>query len=167
MTKKLIDHQWPPAAVAAVGAGKGLEFTLPPGALLLRITVQTTTAFNGTTPTLAAVSSLVEAQARLYSASASVEQAASAASDHSFELGLSRSRAQMEAGSRNAELMLQQAKFLTDQLLSINDTKLKVGAQLTAASWSAVNYSAGVSDSVGQSTSCSQNFNFNGETSDA
>lgn len=116
---------------------------------------------------LAAVSSLVDAQARMYTASASVEQAASAASDRSFELGLSRSRAHMEAGSRNAELMLQQAKFLTDQLLSINDTKLKVGAQLTAASWSAVNYSAGVSASVGQSTSCSQNFSFNGEIADA
>ncbi len=116
---------------------------------------------------LAAVSSLVDAQARLYSASASVEQAASAASDRSFELGLSRSRARMEAGSKNAELMLQRAKFLTDQLLSINDTKLKVGAQLTAASWSAVNYSAGVSASVGQSSSCSQNFTFAGEVSDA
>lgn len=57
MTKKLIDRQWPLAAVAVVGAdnvgaGKGLEFTLPPGALLLRLAVQTTTAFNGTTPTL-------------------------------------------------------------------------------------------------------------------
>lgn len=116
---------------------------------------------------LAAVSSLVDAQARLYSASASVEQSASAASDRSFELGLARSRAQMEAGAKNADLMLQQAKFLTDQLLSVNDTKLKVGAQLTAASWSAVNYSAGVSASVGQSTSCSQNFSFNGEIIDA
>lgn len=116
---------------------------------------------------LAAVSSLVDAQARLYSASASVEQAASSASDRSFELGLARSRAQMEAGTKNADLMLQQAKFLTDQLLSVNDTKLKVGAQLTAASWSAVNYSAGVSASVGQSTSCSQNFSFNGEIIDA
>ncbi|WP_282265631.1 hypothetical protein [Stenotrophomonas sp. PS02298] len=116
---------------------------------------------------LAAVSSLVDAKARLYSASASVEQAASAASDRSFELGLARSRARMDAGGKNAELMLQQAKFLTDQLLSVNDTKLKVAAQLTAASWSAVNYSAGVSASVGQSSSCSQSFNFNGETSDA
>lgn len=57
MTKKLIDRQWPLATFAVVGAdnvgtGKGLEFTLPPGALLLRIAVQTTTAFNGTTPTL-------------------------------------------------------------------------------------------------------------------
>lgn len=116
---------------------------------------------------LAAVSSFVDAQARLYSASATVEQAASAASDRSFELGLARSRAKMEAGSKNAELMLQQAKFLTDQLLSVNDTKLKIGAQLTAASWSAVNYSAGVSASVGQSSSCSQNFSFSGEIADA
>lgn len=57
MTKKLIDRQWPLATFAVVGAdnvgaGKGLEFTLPPGALLLRLAVQTTTAFNGTTPTL-------------------------------------------------------------------------------------------------------------------
>lgn len=116
---------------------------------------------------LASVSALVDAQARLYTSSASVEQSASAASDRSFELGLQRSRAHMEAGSKNAELMLQQAKFLTDQLLSVTDTKLKIGAQLAAASWSAVNYSAGVSASIGQNSSCSQSFSFNGEISDA
>lgn len=116
---------------------------------------------------LAAVSTYVDSQARLYSASASVEQAASAASDRSFELGLSRSRARMEAGSINANLMLQQAKHLTDQLLSIRDTKAKIAAQLTASSWSAVNYSAGVSASTGQNQSCNTSFNFNGETADA
>ncbi len=112
---------------------------------------------------LAVVSTYVDSQARLYSASASVEQAASAASDRSFELGLSRSRARMEAGSINANLMLQQAKHLTDQLLSIRDTKAKIAAQLTASSWSAVNYSAGVSASTGQNQSCNTSFNFNGD----
>lgn len=57
MTKKLIDRQWPLAAMANVGAGNvgtgnGLELTLPPGALLLRLAVVTTVAFDGTTPTL-------------------------------------------------------------------------------------------------------------------
>ena len=54
--KSLIDRQWPLAALTAltpanVGAGLGYDVVLPPGALLLRVAVQTVTAFNGTTPT--------------------------------------------------------------------------------------------------------------------
>lgn len=54
--KKLIDRQWPLTALAFlgpanVGAGLGYDVVLPPGALLLRVAVQTITAFNGTTPT--------------------------------------------------------------------------------------------------------------------
>lgn len=37
---------------ANIGAGNGLTFALPPGAILLRLTATTLTAFNGTTPTM-------------------------------------------------------------------------------------------------------------------
>ena len=56
---------------------------------------------------------------------------------------------------------------LVDQLISINETKTRVGAQLAAASMSAVNYSAGISAGVSQSASCSQSYSFSGEIIDA
>ena len=54
--KKVIDRQWTLDALAFlgpanVGAGLGYDIVLPPGALVLRVAVQTVTAFNGTTPT--------------------------------------------------------------------------------------------------------------------
>lgn len=116
---------------------------------------------------LQSVSSLAGAQAQLYTAGAQVESAATAATDRSFELGLSKERARVEAQFQNVQLMISQMKMIMDQLMSVADTKVKVGAQLAASSWSAVNYSAGVSASVGQSQSCSSNFNFQGEIIDA
>lgn len=116
---------------------------------------------------LAAVSSYAGAQAQIYNASASVEQAASAATDRSFELGLAKERANVETQLENVRLMISQAQTIMQNLLSVADTKVKVGAQLAASSWSAVNYSASVSASVGQSSSCSSNFSFQGEIIDA
>ncbi|HRO60509.1 MAG TPA: hypothetical protein PKZ27_02750 [Rhodocyclaceae bacterium] len=57
--KKNIDRQWPLAFYAEfghgnLGANNGIEVVLPPGAVLLRLLVLTTTAFNGTTPVLTA-----------------------------------------------------------------------------------------------------------------
>lgn len=54
-----IDRTYPFVAVAAMtpqaqGAGKGIKFTIPQGALLLRLAAQVSTAFDGTTPTLTA-----------------------------------------------------------------------------------------------------------------
>lgn len=116
---------------------------------------------------LQAVSSLAGAQAQLYTAGAQVESAASAAIDRSFQLGLERANANVAAQFKNVELRINQMQMIMQQLLAVADTKVKVGAQLAASSWSAVNYSAGVSASVGQSSSCSSNFNFQGEIIDA
>lgn len=116
---------------------------------------------------LQAVSSLAGAQAQLYTAGAQVESAASAATDRSFQLGLEKENAKVASQFKNVELRISQLQMMMQQLLSIADTKTKVGAQLAASSWSAVNYSAGVSASVGQSSSCSSNFNFQGEIIDA
>ena len=59
MATKIIDRQWPLAAMAEVGAanvgaGNGVNIVVPPGAALLRVMVLTTTLFDGTTPTLTA-----------------------------------------------------------------------------------------------------------------
>lgn len=116
---------------------------------------------------LQAVSSLAGAQAQLYTAGAQVETAAAAATDRTFQLGLERANANVAAQFKNVDLRISQLQMMMQQLLAIADTKVKVGAQLAASSWSAVNYSAGVSASVGQSSSCSSNFNFQGEIIDA
>ena len=55
--KKLIDRQWPLAALAVVkpaniGAGLGFDIVIPPGALVTVVRVLTATAFNGTTATV-------------------------------------------------------------------------------------------------------------------
>lgn len=59
MSTTLIDRQWGLAALAKVGAanvGAGNEVLLKvrPGSIVLRVVVLTTTAFNGTLPTLSA-----------------------------------------------------------------------------------------------------------------
>lgn len=57
MTKRVVDRQYPLVAYAKIGAGNqgagnGLEISVPSGAVVLRVAVQTAVAFNGTTPTL-------------------------------------------------------------------------------------------------------------------
>lgn len=54
--KKIIDRQWPLSALVKltkdnVGDGKGYDITVPPGALVTEVRLQTVTAFDGTTPT--------------------------------------------------------------------------------------------------------------------
>ena len=116
---------------------------------------------------LSAVAQRADAQARLYTADATVEQAASAATDRSFELGLSRERAVIDTQLRHAEMMIAQHKGLIDQAIAIADAKMRVAAQLAASTMSAVGYSASVGSSKSRSNSCSANFSFAGEIADA
>lgn len=116
---------------------------------------------------LSAAASKADATARMYTADASVEQAASAATDRSFELGLARARALVDAQLRDAEMRIAQAKGLIDQAISIRDAQARVGSQLAASTMSAVGYSASVGSSRSRSNSCSSNFSFAGEIADA
>jgi len=116
---------------------------------------------------LAAVSGLAGAKTQLFGAQAEVAKAESAAHDRSFELALARAKAQLEADIKKVELHLQQAKTLIDQLISINETKAKVGTQLISSAYSAVNYSAGISSSSSQSQNCSTSFSFSGDIGEA
>lgn len=116
---------------------------------------------------LAAVAQRVQAQATLYTADASVEQSASAASDRQYELAMANANAELQAQLKTADMMIAQAKNLTDQLIAIAEAKLRTGTQLTASTLSAVGYNANVSASVSNSAGCQTSFNFSGETADA
>lgn len=116
---------------------------------------------------LSAVATSADAQARMYSADAQVEVAASAAADRTFELGLRKDEADLNAQLKRADMLIEQARFIQSQLTEIKKSKAQISSQLAASTMSAVNYSAGVSSSVSKGQSCSTSFNFNGEVGDA
>lgn len=116
---------------------------------------------------LTAAAQLVASQAQIYTAQGNVEQAASAAADRQYELAQTTARLEMEAQLKTVDLMLNQAKNLTDQLIAIAEAKLRTGTQLAASTMTAVGYNANVSASVSNSSGCQTSFNFNGETADA
>lgn len=116
---------------------------------------------------LSAAAQLVASQAQIFTAQGNVEQAASAAADRQYELAQTTARLEMEAQLKTVDLMLTQAKNLTDQLIAIAEAKLRTGTQLAASTMTAVGYNANVSASVSNSSGCQTSFNFNGETADA
>lgn len=122
---------------------------------------------DGERARLAAVASQVEAQAGMYTADAQVEAAASAATDRSFELGLAAANARVSTQLKEAEMHIEQLRKMVDQAIAIADAKMRVAAQLAASTMSAVGYNAGVNSSKSRSSSCSSNFNFQGEIMDA
>lgn len=57
MTTRVVDRQYPLTAVlvlnaANVGAGNGVDASIPAGSVVLRVVAFTATGFNGTTPTM-------------------------------------------------------------------------------------------------------------------
>lgn len=113
-----------------------------------------------------AQSASFDAQARVYTADAAVEQAASAASDRSFELGLEREKAETETQLKTAEIRIQENIQLLSLMVDVRKTLAQVMSQLAASSMSAVNYSAGISSSRSDSTSCGTSLSFSGEAAD-
>ncbi len=116
---------------------------------------------------LAAVGQSWDAQARVYAASASVEESASAAADRSFQLGLESERARVDTQLKVADMKIRDAEFLAQQMVEIQKAIAQIAAQLASSTMSAVNYGASVSSSRSKSNSCSTNFSFSGETADA
>jgi len=116
---------------------------------------------------LSAVGQAVDAQARIYTADASVEQIASAAADRSFELGLAREKASIDAQLSTANAKIQQMLGLLQQHSDIQKAKAQIASQLAASTMSAVSYGASISSGRSKSSSCSQNFSFQGEVADA
>lgn len=116
---------------------------------------------------LSAVAAAAGAKATMYQADAQIESAASAAADRTFELGLRRAQADLEAQLKVADMEIQQAQFLLAQLVEIQKAKAQIAGQLAASTMSAVNYGASVSSGNSRGTSCSTNFSFSGEIVDA
>lgn len=124
-------------------------------------------ALSGERSRLAAAAQAIDAKARIYASDASIEAAASAANDRTFQLGLERERADVDTQLKVADMKIQQVRGLIDQLIEIQKAKTTVAAQLASSTMSAVNYGASVNSGRSRSISCSQNFSFQGEIADA
>lgn len=115
---------------------------------------------------IAAVAQGADAQARIYTADAAVESAASAASDRSFQLGLEKEVQEVQAALKQAEINIQQNIQLTQIQVEVRKTLSQVMSQLASAAMSAMNFSASVSSSRGESKSCSTSVSWSGEAPD-
>ncbi|HEY3434224.1 MAG TPA: hypothetical protein VGK41_01090 [Solirubrobacterales bacterium] len=111
-------------------------------------------------------SSRADALARIYTADAGVETAASAATDRSFQLGLERANSETQTQLRAAEIRIQENIQLTNMLIDVRKTLAQVLSQLAASSMSAMNFSASVTSSRSQSKSCATSVTWSGEAPD-
>jgi len=116
---------------------------------------------------LAAATGHIDAQTRIYASDAAIEQAASAASDRTFQLGLERARAQVDTELQAAQIAVQENISIVQILTRLREQQTQAITQLSAATMSAMNFSAGVSSSRSKGSSCSTDFNFSGEIADA
>lgn len=107
-----------------------------------------------------------DALARIYTADAGVETAASAATDRSFQLGLEKELANVNSQLKQAEIRIQENVQLTNMLIEVRKTQAQVLSQLAASSMSAMNFSASVSSARSQSKSCAQSVSWSGEAPD-
>jgi hypothetical protein len=113
---------------------------------------------------LSAVGSKAGSLATIYRADADVEQAASAATDRSFQLGLEEAKADMEAQIETARIKSQENIAMSGLLLEALKSMAQILSQLAASTMSAVNYSASVSSSA--SDSRGRSVSWSGEAED-
>ncbi|MBW8776660.1 MAG: hypothetical protein JF596_17115 [Stenotrophomonas sp.] len=116
---------------------------------------------------IGAVAQRADAEARIYTAKGGVEQAASAAADRTFQLGLERAVQQVNTQLKTAEIKVQENIQLTGLLLEVRKMLAQVMSQLAASSMAAVNYSASLSSSRSKSSNCGTNFSLQGEIADS
>lgn len=113
---------------------------------------------------ISAVGEKVQAQATIYRAQGDIEQAASAATDRSFELGLAAARAKVDTQLETAKIRSQENIALQGLTLEALKALAQILSQLAASTMAAVNYSANVSAS--DSYSHSRNVSWAGEAND-
>jgi hypothetical protein len=102
---------------------------------------------------LGAVGQKAGAEATIFRAQADVEQAASAAADRSFELGLSAAKSRVDTQLETAKIKSSENIALQGLILEAMKAIATILSQLAASTMSAVNYSASVSASDGYSHS--------------
>ena len=107
-----------------------------------------------------------DALSRIYTADAGVETAASAATDRTFQLGLERENASVNAALKAAEIRIQENIQLLSQLMDSRRTQAQVMSQLAASAMSAMNFSASVSSARSATRSCATSVTWTGEAPD-
>lgn len=105
----------------------------------------------------------LQADAQVYSAAADVAQAQSATADRALQLNLERTRAETDIQLRRGEIAINTTLQRSAQLLEALKAAGTIAAQLSASSMSAVNLSASISSSQGNSTSCNVGYNLSGD----
>ncbi|MBS0227093.1 MAG: hypothetical protein JSS23_00170 [Proteobacteria bacterium] len=115
---------------------------------------------------LVAVASSADAMVRLYAARTGLEQAASAATDRTFELGLEKAKAMVDVELKSAEIRIQENNQLLSLMVDIRKTLAQVSAQLAASIHSTMSFSTGISSSRGDSKSCSTSLSYQGNAPD-
>jgi len=108
-----------------------------------------------------------EQLSRIYEAAARVESSAVEADNRAFSAETERARARSEAANRDASLQITQTVQIAGLLERALESAAQASSQVAASSFSAVNFSAGVSSSQGRSKSCSTSFSYSGEIIDA
>jgi len=115
---------------------------------------------------LNAISEVYRSEVGAYSASAQVESAASDANLRAAGLIQDRERNRTDVALRNAEIAISQMEELAKLMVSVKQGIAQVSASLASASMSAVNFSAGVHSTRGQSQSCGTSFSYAGSLDD-
>ena len=123
---------------------------------------------------LEAVRTVVQAQsaqsdaiARMYQADASVESTAVDADTRAYQAITAREQARLEILLKDAALQIQQLQANASLLLRGLESSAQASSQLSASAFSAVNFSAGLSNNVSRSEACGTSFSYSGEISDA
>ena len=103
----------------------------------------------------------------VYRIDADVESTAVDADTRAFQAQTERENARLAVVMKDAELQLSQMIQRASLLLRAYESAGSASSQLAASAFSTMNFSAGVSSSVGKSDSCSTNFSFSGEIIDS
>jgi len=119
---------------------------------------------DGERARLGAVGQKAAADATLYRARADVEQAASAATDRSFQLGLEAARARVDTQLEQARIRSNENIALQGLTLEALKALAQILSQLAASTMSAVSYSANVSSA--DNYSHSRSVDWSGEAED-
>lgn len=99
----------------------------------------------------------------VYKTDSAVESTAVDADTRIFSAQTERERAKIELLLKDAEMQMTQLLQRSGLLLEAYKSAGASSSQLAASSFSAMNFSAGISSSSGKSESCSTNFSFSGE----
>lgn len=116
---------------------------------------------------LASLTAIAQNAVDLYRAEVGVETAASDANLRLLLAGLQREQDRVNVALKNAELAVNQLVENNKLRLAAQDGIARTSAQLAASSMSAVNFSAGIHSSLGQSFGCSTSYSYSGSVDPA